>query len=131
MYLVLKHLHQAAVAVSLTLFVLRGVWMWRDSPALEARWVKVVPHVVDTLLLASAIGLAWTLQQYPFVHAWLTAKLLALVLYIVLGSLALKPGRPKRLRLLCFLAALAVFGYIVSVARSHDPRGLFALLAGG
>jgi uncharacterized membrane protein SirB2 len=131
MYLVLKHLHQAAVAVSLTLFVLRGVWMWRDSPALEARWVKVVPHVVDTLLLASAIGLAWTLQQYPFVHAWLTTKLLALVLYIVLGSLALKPGRPKRLRLLCFLAALAVFGYIVSVARSHDPRGLFALLAGG
>ena len=128
MYLVLKQLHQSMVATSLALFVLRGAWMMRGSPMLGARWVKVVPHVVDTLLLASAIGLAWTLGQYPFVDAWLTAKLLALVLYIVLGSMALKPGRPLRIRVLAFGAALLVFAYIVTVALAHDPRGPLALV---
>ena len=126
MYLVLKHLHLTTVALSLALFVLRGMWMLRDSPRLAARWVRVVPHVVDTLLLASALGLAWVLQQYPFVQGWLTAKVLALVVYIILGSLALKPGRPQPLRVACYLAALAVFGYIVSVARAHDPWGFLA-----
>ena len=131
MYLVLKHLHQTMVAASFALFVLRGVWMLRDSAKLNLRWVKVLPHVVDTLLLASAIGLACTLQQYPFVHAWLTAKLLALVLYIILGSLALRPGRPKPLRVLCFGAALVVFLYIVSAALAHDAWGPFAVRAVG
>jgi uncharacterized membrane protein SirB2 len=129
MYLVLKQLHLTMVAASLALFVLRGVWMLRDSPTLGARWVKVLPHVVDSLLLASALALAFTLQQYPFVQSWLTAKLLALVLYIVLGSLALKPGRPRGLRAAAFFGALVVFLYIVSVARAHDPWGFLAVLA--
>lgn len=129
MYLVLKQLHLAMVATSFALFALRGAWMLAGSARLEARWAKVVPHVVDTLLLVSALGLAWTLGQYPFVHGWLTAKVLALLLYIVLGSLALKPGRPQALRAACFGAALLVFAYIVSVARAHDPWGFLAGLA--
>ena len=126
MYLVLKQLHLTMVAASLALFVLRGAWMLRGSPRLAARWVKVLPHVVDSVLLASAIGLTITLRQYPFVQPWLTAKLLALVLYIILGSLALKPGRPQPLRAVAFGAALVVFLYIASVARAHDPWGFLA-----
>lgn len=131
MYLALKHLHLTTVMLSLALFVLRGMWMLRDSPQLEARWVKVVPHVVDSVLLSSALGLVWMLQQHPFVQGWLTAKVLALVVYIILGSLALKPGRPKPLRAACYLAALVVFAYIVSVARAHDPWGFLAPLVAG
>lgn len=135
MYAVLKHLHVTAVVVSFALFVLRGAWMLGGSPLLQRRWVRIVPHVVDTVLLASALGLAWTIQQYPFVHAWLTAKVLALLVYIVLGSLALRgsggsrdagDSRPRWVRAACYLAALLAFGYIVSVAVAHDPRGALA-----
>ncbi len=128
MYFALKHLHLTTVVLSLALFVLRGMWMLRDSPQLAARWVKIVPHVVDSVLLASALGLAFTLQQYPFVHGWLTAKVLALVLYIIFGVLALRPGRPKAQRVVAFVLALLTFGYIVIVARTHDSSGPFALL---
>lgn len=120
-YSLLKHLHLTTVAVTLALFVVRGVWMMADSPRLQARWVRIVPHVNDTLLLASGIGLALMLQQYPLVDGWLTAKLLALLLYIVLGTVALKRGRTRGQRIAAWLAALAVFGYMLAVARTHAP----------
>mgnify|MGYP001022043781 CR=1 FL=1 len=123
MYVALKHLHLTAVALSFTLFVLRGVWMLIDSPRLRRPWVRVVPHVIDTVLLASALGLIAILHQYPFVHGWLTAKVAALVVYIVLGSIALKRGSSKPVRAAAWIAALAVFGYIVSVALSRSPSG--------
>lgn len=125
-YLALKHIHITAVVLSLVLFALRGAWMVVDSPRLGARWVKVVPHVIDTVLLASALGLAATLQQWPFVHHWLTVKVVLLVAYIALGMVALKPTRPKRIRVAAFLLALAVFLAMVSVARAHDPWGALA-----
>lgn len=120
-YSLLKHFHLTTVAVTLVLFVLRGVWMMAASPRLQARWVRVVPHVNDSLLLASGLGLAVLIQQYPLVHAWLTAKLLALLLYIALGTIAIKRGRTRSVRIGAWLAALAVFGYMVSVARTHSP----------
>jgi len=123
MYVALKHLHLTAVVLSFTLFVLRGVWMLIDSPRLRRPWVRVVPHVIDTVLLASALGLVAILHQYPFVHGWLTAKVAALVVYIVLGSIALKRGSNKPVRAAAWIAALAVFGYIVSVALSRSPSG--------
>jgi uncharacterized membrane protein SirB2 len=120
-YSFLKNLHLATIAISLGLFVLRGAWMIAASPRLQARWVRVVPHINDTLLLASGIGLAVLIQQYPLVHGWLTAKLLALILYIGLGTLALKRGKTRGQRIAAWIAALLVFGYMLAVAITHDP----------
>lgn len=119
----LKQLHVACVVLSGVGFLVRGLWMATDSPLLLQPWVRRVPHVVDTLLLASAIALAVMLQQYPLVHGWLTAKVVGLLLYIGLGMLALKPRRPKPQRVAAWLAAMATFGYIVSVALTKDAAG--------
>lgn len=127
-YATLKAVHVGSVCLSGGLFVLRGGWMLADSQQLQRRWVKIVPHVVDTVLLASAIGLVVILQQYPFVQGWLTAKVVALMAYIVLGSIALKRGRNKQVRTLALIAALLIFGYIVTVALSHNTLGAIALL---
>lgn len=121
-------IHVGSVVLSVSGFVARGALMLARSPLLATRFVRVAPHVVDTLLLASALWLAWAIGQYPFVNGWLTAKVLGLVAYIVLGSVALKRGRSRRVRALAFVAALATVGYIVSVAITHDARGVFALL---
>ena len=117
----LKAVHVGSAMLSISGFVLRGVWMQQDSPLLRARVTRVVPHVVDTVLLLSAIALALRIAQYPFVHAWLTAKVLALLAYIVLGSFALKRGRTRRTRNIAFAAALGVFLYIVAVAIARSP----------
>lgn len=126
-YLELRILHLSCAALSVSLFTLRGGWMILRPELLQMRWVKIVPHVVDTLLLASAIALTTVIHQYPFVQDWLTAKVLALVAYIVLGSIALKRGRTRGVRISAFFAALAVFGYIALVARAHDPLPLSLL----
>ncbi len=120
-YLALKNLHLATLTITLVLFLLRGAWMMADSPRLQVRWVRIVPHVNDTLLLISGIALAVLIQQYPLVHGWLTAKLFALIVYIVLGTLALKRGKTKSQRVAAWFAALLVFGYMVAVALAHDP----------
>ena len=120
-YSLLKHFHLTTVAITLTLFLLRGAWMMADSPRLQARWVRIVPHVNDTLLLVSGFGLAIMLGQYPLVNGWLTAKLFALIVYIVLGTVALKRGKTRRTRIAAWIAALLVLGYIVAVAVAHDP----------
>lgn len=125
-YLALRELHRTAVILSFTLFALRGLWMLADSPQLQRRWVRIVPHLIDTVLLASAIGLTLILQQYPFVNGWLTAKMLALIAYILLGHIALKRGPTRSIRAVAWVAALATFGYIISVALTHDPLGFLA-----
>jgi uncharacterized membrane protein SirB2 len=120
-YLAVKYVHVAAVAASFALFFLRGAWMTLDSPRLAARWVRIVPHVNDTVLLAAGVWLAVALREAPGTSPWLTAKLAALLAYIVLGTLALRPGRSKRVRVAAWLAALAVFGYMVAVATTRSP----------
>ncbi len=117
----LKVVHVGSAILSISGFVLRGAWMLYGSPLLKARATRILPHVVDTVLLASAIVLALRSAQYPFVHAWLTAKVLALLVYIVLGSIALKYGRSRRVRALSYGLALAVFLYIVAVAVTRSP----------
>ncbi len=117
----LKAIHIGTVAVSYILFFVRGIWMLSDSPLLHQRWVRIVPHVNDTLLLAAGIWMTIIIHQYPGTHGWLTAKLAGLVLYILLGLVALRPGRAKRVRAAAWVAAQIVFGYIVAVAFSHDP----------
>lgn len=121
-YYALKHFHMTCAALSGCLFLLRGSWMLRASPRLQQRWARIVPHIVDTLLLGSAIALAIWSGQYPFVQGWLTAKVLALLGYIVLGAIALKRGRTRTIRTLAFGGALLLFLYIVAVAITKQPR---------
>lgn len=124
-YIALKHLHVTFVALSGLLFLVRGIWMLRGSPRLQQRWARIVPHLVDTLLLASAIGLAAWSHQYPGQMPWLTAKVVALVAYIVLGTIALKRGRTEGVRTAAFVGALACFAYIVAVAVTKNPLVIF------
>ena len=117
----LKYVHVAAVIASFALFFLRGLWMMAASGKLAARWVRVVPHFIDTVLLVSAIALAAITAQYPFVQPWLTAKVLALLAYILLGTVAIRRGRTRRVRIVAWILALTVFGYMVAVARARVP----------
>lgn len=119
MYLALKHTHITFAVLSILLFCLRGMWMLSCPEKLQRRWVKIVPHIIDTLLLLSAIALTVTINQYPFTHDWLTAKLIALIGYIVLGTIALKRGKTRSIRLLAFVMALGCVAYIVWVALHH------------
>lgn len=128
MYLAFKHAHMMFAVISGLFFLVRGVWMLQDSPRLSQRWVKIVPHVNDTLLLVFAILLMFQIQQYPFQTGWLTAKVLALLAYIGLGVVALKPGRSKPVRSAAFGMALLCYGYIVTVAIKHDAMGFLAML---
>lgn len=121
MYTILKTLHVASVVLSLGLFGVRFAWSCAAPARLELAWVRILPHVVDTVLLASAIALTLTLHQYPFVNGWLTAKVLALVVYIVSGSFALKRARTRRGRGVAVAIALASVTYIIAVALTHDP----------
>lgn len=120
-YLTLKTLHIFFVICSYTLFFLRGIWSLNGSAIMQKRLIMIVPHVVDTLLLITAIMLAFTIRRYPFADAWLTAKVIALLLYIGLGFVALRNGMSKPIRLFAWLLAQAVFFYIVLVAISHNP----------
>jgi uncharacterized membrane protein SirB2 len=130
-YLQIRDVHIGAVIASGALFALRGAALnlfgagWTRGIAL-----RVTSWTVDTTLLTAALMLMTIVEQYPFVDSWLTVKVVLLVVYIGLGTVALKPQRPRRVRLVAFAAALAVFGYIVTVARAHDPLGLLAGLAG-
>lgn len=125
-YLAIKHLHLTCVALSGAGFLLRGVWMLLDSPRLQARWVRVLPHVIDTGLLASALALAWMSAQYPFAQGWLTAKVIGLLAYIGLGTFALKRGKTKAQRSVFLVLALLAFAYIVGVALTRSATvGLF------
>ncbi|WP_232846446.1 SirB2 family protein [Amphritea pacifica] len=115
----LKHTHITFAALSILFFTLRGYWMLSTPEKLQQRWVRIAPHIIDTLLLVSAIVLTITISQYPFTHNWLTAKLIALIAYIVLGTIALKRGKTKGIRTLAFVLALICAAYIVWVALHH------------
>ena len=122
LYIGLKHLHTTVATLTVLLFVLRGGWMATGSSMLQRKWVKILPHVIDTTLLVTSFAVAWVGWRYPVVlHDWITAKILALVVYIVLGIIALKRGRTATIRTAAFLGALAVYGYIVLVALYKTP----------
>lgn len=120
-YLWLKQLHLATVAFTLAFFAIRFYWMLY-RPELEYRpWVRPLSVANDTLLLAAGLSMAIISGQYPFALPWLTAKLIALLAYIVLGAFALRRGPTRRVRILCGAAALACGGYILAVALTRHP----------
>ena len=117
----LLKLHYLTVTLSLMGFILRGIWMMQDSPLLQARLVRVVPHVNDALLIFSAMGVAYLAGLYPWEQSWMAAKLMALIAYILIGTVALKRGTTKTIRIIAWGLALMVFAYIVLVAMTHSP----------
>jgi uncharacterized membrane protein SirB2 len=120
-YLLLKHVHMSLAAVSGAFFLVRAGWMLARSPMLQRQWVRSTPHVVDTLLLGSALGLAFWSHQGPGNSPWLAAKIVALIAYIGFGSVALKYGRNRIERIAALLAAIACFAYIVLTAITKNP----------
>jgi len=121
-YLALKYLHVSTVIVSYGLFFARGTWMLADSPMLARRWVRIVPHINDTVLLIAAIWLTTLIGQYPGTSAWLTAKVAGLIVYILIGTVAIRRGPTKTVRAAAWVAAQLVFFYIVAVALTHDAN---------
>jgi uncharacterized membrane protein SirB2 len=120
-YLVLKYLHVACVVLSGLGFSLRGWWMLNDSPQLKTPLARVVPHVIDSVLLGSALLMAWQSSQYPFAQGWLTAKFFGLLAYILCGTMALKRARTKGRRVAFLVLALLSYAYIVGVALTRNP----------
>jgi uncharacterized membrane protein SirB2 len=123
-----KTIHITVVALSFAGFFIRGIWMLMESRFLAQLWVRIVPQVVDTVLLVSAVVLAIQLRISPFEHSWLAAKIIALLVYIGIGLVALRFGRSKRIRLVAWLLGMVVFSYIVSVALSKSAIGWFAYI---
>ncbi len=127
-YLTIKAVHMGCVALSLCLFASRGVWALASGRPLW-RWLRIVPHVVDTLLLASGLTLAYIIGQYPFVNSgWLTAKVVGLIVYIGLGVMVFRGPFPRAGRWAILASALGVFAYIVSVAVTKRPEGFMVWL---
>lgn len=120
-----KTLHIITVSLSLVLFVGRGSWIYLLKHPLQVRWLKIVPHINDSILLISGVMLAIQLEQYPLVHSWLTVKITCLLLYIILGMVAMKWYRATATGLISWLSAIIVFSYMISVAMTKHPAGLF------
>lgn len=122
MYSIIKSLHLLCVVLSISGFVVRVYLRQRESPMMQQRWIRVLPHINDTVLLGSALSMALMSAQYPFVAPWLTAKVTGLLVYIALGVVALR-GTTPRIRLSAGVSAVAVFAWIVSVALTRHPAG--------
>jgi uncharacterized membrane protein SirB2 len=124
-YITSYYLHVSCVVLSGSFFALRGIWMLCDSDLLQHRIIRILPHIIDTLLLASAISLTLQIRQFPITNDWLTVKLVALVAYVLLGIFALRKGKTKFHRFVYFISALLTYGFIVSVALTNRPVGIF------
>ena len=129
MYDFFYYLHIITVAVSGVFFVVRGTWMIQESTLLQTKLVKILPHINDTLLLTAAIGLMIVTSQYPGANHWLTVKVVLLIAYIVLGVMALRGGKTKSQRVIYFVLAVLTFLFMVSVALTHHPLGVFSQFA--
>ncbi len=125
----IKLIHMSTAFISISLFLLRGLWVFRESAKdkkrMAKKWVKIVPHVNDTVLLVTAILLTMSIHQYPIVDGWLTAKLSALIAYIGFGMFALKRAKEKKNKVVFFILALLTFSYIVGVALTRTVDWFF------
>lgn len=123
-YAAIKHIHLTAIVISLVLFIYRFYGAVQDVPRIrQAKWLKFTPHIVDTILLVSAIALAVKLGVSPGENSWLLAKIIALVLYIVMGSFAIKRGKTRQAKLISGIIAILIFAYIISVAITKNALG--------
>lgn len=126
MYLALKLIHVTSAVLTISGFLLRGYWMMSSSALLLHPVTRVLPHVIDTVFLLSGIAMLFMLSLNPFNVPWLVAKFVGLIVYIALGTIALKRGRSRRVQVLALAGAVAVFAYIVGVALSRSPASWLA-----
>ena len=120
-YQLLIYLHITTVVISLLLFLYRGIWVLRYGQESRPRWMKWLPHVNDAVLFILGITLMLMIHQYPIVNAWLTAKLSALIIYILLGMVVMKWSKQRHIQLIAWLGALLVFAYMLGVAITKQP----------
>lgn len=125
-YFALRQVHITCAILTITLFTFRGLLMVAGSQLHRTMILRVVPVAVDIVLLTTALMLTTVIRQYPFSTGWLTMKVVLLVAYVVLGSIALRPGRTRGVRMAAFIAALATVAFLVTVARTHSPLGVFS-----
>ena len=121
----IKIIHIISIILSYILFSLRGIWMIQGSPLLKLRWVKILPHVIDSILLISAITLVAMIQEYQGFNIWISAKIGALLLYILLGMVAFRFGKTQKIKTISWILAQIVFFYIVLVALTKNPTLIF------
>ncbi|NYT78254.1 SirB2 family protein [Alcaligenaceae bacterium] len=122
-YLLIKHVHVTAVTLSILLFALRSYWSVIDSDKLRNKAVRILPHVIDTILLVAGVTLAAVIgPEQP----WILAKIVGLLLYIGVGTVAIKRGKTPKSRAIAAIIAIAIFAYIIGIALSHSPLSWFA-----
>ena len=129
MYLTVKLVHISFAILSIAGFALRGFWMFRLSTNLDGAVVRIAPHVVDSVFLITGIWLLVLLQLNVAEQSWLIAKFVALILYIVLGVIALRRGRTMQIRTAAFAAALATYLYIAGAALNKSPASWMVFVA--
>ena len=117
---IIKLVHVTTALISITGFTARGILASQQSVLLSKRWIKITPHINDTVLLISAIVLASQLGVSPFNHTWLTAKIILLIVYIFLGVVTLRIAKTRQTRMMSFIAAITVFAYIVIIAKTKS-----------
>ncbi len=127
-YLQVKWVHIIAVLCSGSLFFVRGLMLLNGMKLGMAAPLRYLSYTIDTVLLTAALMLATMLPSAMFANGWLLEKIILLVVYIVLGSFALKRGSSRKSRAVYFIAAVTVFAFMISVARAHHPAGIFFLL---
>jgi uncharacterized membrane protein SirB2 len=128
-YLIIKHIHTLLALLTISGFVIRGYWMMTNSGNLQHRVTRIAPHILDTVFLASGIAMLVLLSLNPLSQSWLLAKFAGLIAYILLGTVAIRRGSTRQVRILAFVGALAAFAYVVGVALSKSPAGWLAYLA--
>lgn len=126
----IKSLHMITGVVTISGFILRGYWMMAQSDKLQLQVIRIVPHIIDTLFLLSGVALVWMLHLNVFSESWLLAKFAGLIVYIVLGTFAIKRGATLQIRIIALVGALAVFAYIVGVALAKSPASWLKLMVG-
>ena len=127
-YLTLKLFHIIFAAVTFLGFAARGYWMIVASDLLDHRVTRIAPHIIDTLFLASGIGMLLAISLNPLAQPWLLAKFGGLILYVLLGTVAIKRGSNRNIRIRAFIAALATFAYIVGVGLTRSTMSWIAFL---
>ena len=126
----LKLTHVSCAVVSVAGFALRGYWRLSDSPLREKKLTRVLPHLVDTLLLGSAVAMLIVWNLSPLQLPWIMAKIVALLIYIGLGMVVMRFATTVRGQVLAYALALVAAGYIVSVAYTKSALGALVILAG-
>jgi len=121
LYLILKYAHVAAAITTISGFMLRGYWMLIDSKKLQHPATRIAPHIIDTVFLLAGIGLIWLLHLEPLKQPWLIAKFTGLIVYVLLGTVAIRRGPTKQIRTIALAGAIAIFAYIAGVALTRSP----------